>query len=235
MEENNLSENSLNEKLKEEKQMEDAKTEASNIKQKILNSLQREGYVVLSFSGPIEEISLGGQIGAENVFAVKVEDKKSKIETFIFDKEGQQIATINEQNRIILQQDFLEKFKKFTGEPGKQSPIQQGYYGFQENYLSEEEMDDLWVQVEEKEMPEENTEKTRNEKIAHALGVSVDDILTVVEVKEQDTKTVITDKDNKYSEIYAVELRRDSAGRGDHDWVAVEAMADRNNAKRSGT
>lgn len=228
MEENNKSENSLNEKLKEEKQMEDAKTEASNIKQKILNSLQREGYVVLSFSGPIEEISLGGQIGAENVFAVKVEDKKSKIETLIFDEEGKQIATINEQNRIILQQDFLEKFKEFTGEPGKQSPTQKDYYDFQKEYsLSQEEMDDLWVQVEEKEMPEGNTEKTRNAKFAEALGVSEGDMLSIVEVKEQDTKTVLVDKDKKYSQIFIVELKRDSAGRGDHDWVAVEAKADR--------
>lgn len=223
----NLDANNLNKSKAKVEAEEKEKTEASNIKQKILNSLPNN-YVVLSVSGPIEKVSLGGQIGAENVFAVKVEDEKSKIETLIFDKEGQQIATINEQNRIILQQDFLEKFKKFTGEPGKQSPTQQDYYDFEKKYsLSQEEKDDLWVQVEEKEMPEGNTEKTRNAKFAEALGVSEGDMLSIVEVKEQDTKTVLVDKDKKYSQIFIVELKRDSAGRGDHDWVAVEAKADR--------
>lgn len=228
MEENNLSENSLNEKLKEEKENEEAKAEASNIKQKILNSLPNS-YDVLSVSGPIDEVSLGGRVKQSNAFAVKVEKENKEIEILIFNKSAQQVASINEQNQIILSEEAREKLKELIGEPGQQTKEQKEIYDLEKNKYpkSQNEIDDLWVQVEEKEMPEDNKEKARNAKLAEALGVSEDDMLSIVEIKEQDTKTVLADKDKKYSQIFIIELKRDSAGRGDHDWVAVEAKADR--------
>ena len=108
MAENEINENSLNEKMKKEKQSDDAKTEASNIKQKILNSLP-ENYVVLSVSGPIDEVSLGGRVKQSNAFAVKVEKDNQEIETLIFNKSAQQVASINEQNQIILSEEAKEK------------------------------------------------------------------------------------------------------------------------------
>lgn len=223
----NLDANKLNEIKAEEKENEEAKAEASNIKQKILNSLPNN-YDVLSFSGPIEEISLGGRVKQSNAFAVKVEKENKEIEILIFNKSAQQVASINEQNQIMLSEEAKEKLKEMIGKPGQQTKEQKKYYDFQKKYsLSQEEIDDLWVQVEEKEMPEDNKEKARNAKLAEALGVSEGDMLSIVEIKEQDTKTVLADKDKKYSQIFIIELKRDSAGRGDHDWVAVEAKADR--------
>lgn len=73
---------------------------------------------------------------------------------------------------------------------------------------------------------EEAEELTRTANIAKTLGVSEDKIMNVIEIKEQDTKTALADKDKRNSQIFTVKLKQDSEGRGSHDWVAVEVLPD---------
>ena len=74
---------------------------------------------------------------------------------------------------------------------------------------------------------EDVEELTRTANIAKALGVSEDQILNVIQIKDRETKTAISDQDKENSEIYTVKLKQDSAGRGSHDWIAIEALPDR--------
>lgn len=223
----NKSEKALNEKMQDEREMEKTKAEISNIKQKILNSLPQK-YTVLSISDPIDKIGLGGRVEQENVFAVKIEDEKRKIKTLIFNNEGQELATIDENNRVVLQEKMQKELQELVGKTGEQNEKQKEYYDFQKEYsLTQEEMDRISEKFEDKKMDLKDKKQTRNFRFAECLGVSEGDMLSIAEIKEQDSRTVIVDKDKKHSKIYVVELARDSAGRGSHDWVAVEEKANR--------
>lgn len=74
---------------------------------------------------------------------------------------------------------------------------------------------------------EEAEELTRTANIAKALEIPEDQILNVIQIKDRDTKTAVSDKDKKDSEIYTVKIKQDSAGRGSHDWIAIEVLPDR--------
>ena len=85
------------------------------------------------------------------------------------------------------------------------------------------------AKTDEKAKDKEEAEKlTKTANIAKALGVTEDQILNIIQIKDRNTKTAISDKDKKDSEIYTVKLKQDSDGRGSNDWVAVEILADRN-------
>lgn len=121
--EENKSAQDLNDKMVTEQKIEEVKTEYSNLQQKIITSLKfPEGTKILSVSDRIDTIPLGGMLEAHDVYAVKIQNKAREIETVLVDRELQQLATIKENNNIVLSDLTKDRFEELIGQPGKQTP-----------------------------------------------------------------------------------------------------------------
>lgn len=253
MNEENKSATDLNNKMEIEQKIEQAKTEVLDLQQKIDSSLQlQKDSTILSISDRIDTIPLGGMLEAHDVYAIKIQNKANKIETIIIDSKLQHIATIQENNNIVLSNLTKKRFENLIGKQGKQTLNQKENYDLEGEYLiAEDENGNLVAKTkeelikmqqegnrlfnvrkaktDEKAKNKEEAEKlTKTANIAKALGVTEDQILNIIQIKDRNTKTAISDKDKKDSEIYTVKLKQDSDGRGSNDWVAVEILADRN-------
>lgn len=107
----------IDEKVKE------TKFEFSSLQQEIINSLKLpKGYTVLSVSDKIDTIPLGGTIEAHDVYAVKVQDKSHKIETLLVDKDLKQLASVKENNKVVLSDLTKDRFEEQIGKQGRQTP-----------------------------------------------------------------------------------------------------------------
>lgn len=123
MNEENKSEISLNDKMATEQKIEQAKTEFFDLQQKMIASLELpKGSTVLSVSDRIDTLPLGGMIEAHDVYAIKIQNKAHEIETILVDKKLQQLATIKENNHIVLSDLTKDRFEDLIGKKGRQTP-----------------------------------------------------------------------------------------------------------------
>ena len=170
----------------------------------------------------------------ENVYEVEYDSKEKEIYR-LEDEKLVLLATIDAKNQLKLSEEEKARYK------GK-------------NVINEDELDKTY-NIDEIEKEKSDKEKeTENEKefevslndekdkkkskkdieekkedkntqIANSIGVKPENILMVVEIKDEVTMSRVLNQNVERMNLYAIKIRQDSGGLGSNDWVIVNQKA----------
>lgn len=219
MKNSELGASQLNEKEKNEEELNRALQELYNVKEKINTLDLPKGNTPISLS-KYKNVKLTDKlkdsegIYEENVYAIDYEENETELYA-LRNEELYLLATIDEKKQLILSEEEKEKYAAVTRDGELDKPFE----------IDEQEME----KQKELEMPlEENKDKTegsRETQIANAIGINPDNVLMIVEVKDEVTMSNVLNRNLETKNLYAVKLRQDSGGLGSNDWVIVNQTA----------
>ncbi|MBR6033906.1 MAG: hypothetical protein IKP28_04130 [Clostridia bacterium] len=249
MEENAIGEADLNAKQKAQQTLEEATQELYDVRKKLQSLEMAPGFQPISISRYKGEVQLTDKlqdsdgIVAQDLIAIELENEEKERQTLLVqlkDDEIHLVATINEQNELILSEELKEKFGNYVREGELDEP-----YIVDREQLEKKKI--LEIPAEEREEEEREEEKSKEErepsddgnapsgqkaKIAKALGVRESTILMVVEVKDEFTMSRVLNKNVEHDNLYLVKLKQDTGGIGSNDWVVVN-LNDRGEYQRA--
>ena len=234
MQDNALGAIQLNEKTKNEQELNMAMQELYEVKKKIEELELPKGYTPVSLT-KYKTFNLTGKlkdsdgITEKDVYALELEKEDERLTQLYScrNKELYLLATVNSKNELILSDEEKEKYAALT-----RSGELDHTFSFDKNEIEEEKefdisLDDEKDQEEEKK-DNEKGEEGRKTKIAKAIGVNPENVLMVVEIKDEVTLSRVLNKNLDTKNLYAVKLRQDSGGVGSNDWIIVNQKSNGN-------
>lgn len=222
MKENVLDEAELNQKEKSEEELNRILQELYNVKKRIdLLDLPND-YKPISIS-KYKSIKLTDKlkdsegIYEEDVYGIEYENNQTELYA-LRDEELMLIATIDEKNQLILSDEEKEKYAGVTraGELDKPTQIDE---------KDMEEQKEFEVSLEDR---KDRANDSKEAQIANAIGVNSNNILMVVEIKDEATMSNVLNKNFETKNLYAVKLRQDSGGLGSNDWIIINQKSNGN-------
>lgn len=255
MKDNSLGAEQLNEKARNEKELDKEKQELYEVKKKIeeLDELPK-GYKEVSLS-KYNDLNIKGKfknikgITEKNVYALEIENEKQSendrlTQLYIYrEKELFLLATINEKEELILSdngkeyvynqyKDYLSKEEleqTFTIDSEKMEKEKQFCISLSDEKENNKNKEEERVKKEENKTEEKNKQDdSKTSKIANAIGVKPENVLTIVEVKDETTMSRLLNKNVETKNLYAVKIRQDSGGVGSNDWIIVNEKSNGN-------
>lgn len=229
MEANTKNEIDLNKQRKAEEDLEASLQELYLVTQKIMELELPNGYTTVSIS-KYGEVKIGDNLKTvdgkridgiieSDVYSFEIENKQGEKITQLYklkDDELSLVAQINANRELLLS---MEERKKFQGIIQEDELIRT--HGPEEQTI--EGQHDLKVDLRERTDSKEDSD--REMEITKALGVSPDNILMIVEVKDEYTMSNVLNRNLETKNLYAVKLKQDSGGVGSNDWIIVNQKA----------
>ena len=235
-----LDEKGLNAVEKAKKEFQDIMYEINKVRLKIEELEPEKGFDLTSIS-KYHKLKVSENIEEKDVFVIefKNKEKEKKIELYkLKDDELVLIGKLNENKELMLDEKYKkqwERYGHFVKEINRPYRVNFDETEKEAEIAAEDidiyrQIDSKWNGKNKKRKEEDNKrqieETGQEEEIANALRVPQEQILNVVEIKDERTMSNVLNKNVETKNLYAVKLRQDDGGVGSNDWVMVNKKAD---------
>ena len=225
MEENAKGEEQLNSSIKRKEELEEAKQRLYDLQKDIDGLDIPEGFYITNIT-EYSEVKLSDAITEKDVIAIEVETEEREKQTQLYKRLEENkfmlIATINEEEKIFLSEEYKEKYRGIIPETQLNEP-----YQLDRQTLEQHKSKKSTLNNKDKALEHDTNSKTGKEHtIAMALGVSEDQILNIIEVKDESTMSNVVNRDIDNQNIFLVRLRQNDAGMGSNDYVMMNLRKD---------
>lgn len=223
MEENAKGATELNREKASEIELEEAKQELYEVKKQLDGMELPKGFEPVSISKH-RELQISNRITEKDVIAVELENEEQERQTLLYkrleDRKLSLIATIDEKDRILLSDEHKEKYKNYISREELERP-----YALNEAEMERQKEANIPIDDEKEQMAKQDQIKSKTGKefaIAMALRVSEDQIVSVIEVKDESTMSNVVNRDVQAKDLFIVRLRQ---GNG-NDYVMMNRRPD---------
>ena len=206
MEENAKEAVDINEHEKEKQKMEQAKQELYNLRKQLEQMELTKDFKIVSIS-KYSEMKLANSITEKNVILIEQkneEEERTLLYKQLENNELMLIASINDKKEITLDDAYKERYRGIL--PDKEL---ENLYIQDEKKTNEHKVGEIVLDNKQDIKPnrKENYISRNMFGIAMALGIDENQILSIIEVKDEETMSKVLNKDIDNKNIFIVKLK----------------------------
>ncbi len=225
MEENAKEAVDINEHEKEKQKMEQAKQELYNLRKQLEQMELTKDFKIVSIS-KYSEMKLANSITEKNVILIEQkneEEERTLLYKQLENNELMLIASINDKKEITLDDAYKERYRGIL--PDKEL---ENLYIQDEKKTNEHKVGEIVLDNKQDIKPnrKENYISRNMFGIAMALGIDENQILSIIEVKDEETMSKVLNKDIDNKNIFIVKLKQDDGKIGVNNYVLMHQRTD---------